>query len=203
MNHNNITERFSALEIRPRTAQADCSEGLAIYHDNFSVVASGQTSTSLVSGAGKLRLDRFKKQYLRFTIDSFRTMETLLSSIGLAVPDRWRDLLRYYIFSLTYTSTTHQLYQNTEQVFLANIKRRLKVVLPIAAFQLQTASLPVSVILYPIIPCKSQIFKLCSTGNVEIVRTWLDTRRESPFVVNQHGENLLHVSNPLTYLYSD
>jgi hypothetical protein len=104
---------------------------------------------------------------------------------------------------LTYTSTVHKLYPDAGHVVLANIKRRLKIVSPVAAFQLQTANLPMPITINPIEPCKAQIFKSCSEGNIEMVNLWFKTYRASPFVVNQHGENLLHVRNILTFRASD
>jgi hypothetical protein len=168
---------------------------LAAEFDNLSDLASRRTlSSTAVSRTGRLTPSQFKGRYLFFKIDSLEVIETLLAQLGLTLPNQWRDLLRYYIFGLTYTSATHQLYLDTERIVLSNLKRRLRIILPITAFQIQTASLPMSITANPIAPCQSQIFKLCLEGNIEMAKIWFKSSWASPFVVNQHGENLLHVS---------
>ena len=184
-------------------AQVDCPEKRAADLGHIPSIAPSRTSLSTVSRAGRLRLSQFREQYLCFTIDSFHVIENLLILLGHGLPARWCDCLRYYTFGLTYTSTVHKLYPNSEQMVLANIKRRLKIISPVAAFQLQTANLPISITINPIEPCKAQIFKSCLEGNIEMVNLWFKTYRASPFVVNQHGENLLHVSNIVTFRASD
>lgn len=160
-------------------------------------LASREICSSALSRTGRPRWTHSKGKYLCFKFDSFQAVENLLAQIGLTISKKWRDRVRYHIFGLTYSSTAHQLYLNTEHLVLSNIKRRMKIILPIAAFQLQTASLPISITFNPISPCKSRIFGFCLDGNIEMVKMWFKASFASPFVVNQHGENLLHVRDAL------
>ena len=116
-----------------------------------------------------------------------------MSLLGVTLPTRWHNILRYYTFGLTYLSATHQLCLDVEQILLTNVKRRLRITLPITAFQLQTSSIPLSMTAYPLAPCQSQIFEFCLEGNIDMVKLWFQKSWSSPYVVNQHGENLLHV----------
>jgi hypothetical protein len=193
--NNNITKHLSAIEIQHKTTEADYSENMAAKRHKLADLASTRTSSSIVvSRIGKLGLSQFKGRYLCFKLDSFQAIESLLNRLRLNMPWQWRNRLRYYIFGLTYTSATHDLYLDSEPRILSNVKRRLRIILPVVAFQLQTATLPISISFNPIAPCQSQIFKLCLEGNIEMVKIWFTNSWASPFVVNQHGENLLHVS---------
>lgn len=193
--NNNITKHLSAIETKHKTADTDSSEDLVAKRDKLADLASTRTSSSIVaSRIGKLGLSQFKGRYLCFKIDSFQAIESLLNRLRLNMPGQFRNRLRYYIFGLTYTSATHELYFDSEQMILSNVKRRLRIILPVLAFQLQTATLPISISFNPIAPCQSRIFKLCLEGNIEMVKIWFTNSWASPFVVNQHGENLLHVS---------
>ncbi len=128
------------------------------------------------------------------TIDSHSTLDGLLSILGSSLSSSWCNILKAYTFSIMYTSSNHRLYL-PEESLLINVKRRLRVILPIFSFQIQSSSLPRTISSYPIVPCKSPIFDLCVDGNIDAVKVLLKEGSVSPFVVNQHGENLLHVSN--------
>lgn len=162
-------------------------------------------TSSALFRTGRSRWTYSNGQYLCFKFDSFQAIDNLLARFGLVLSKEWRDRVRYHILGLTYSSTTHHLYLSAQHLVLSNIKRRIKIILPMAAFQLQTASLPITITFNPIAPCKSQIFEFCLDGNTEMVKRWFKASFASPFVVNQHGENLLHVretalsiSHPLT-----
>lgn len=196
LTHSHIAVQSSAHEIL-NGALLGSSENGVLEEDTPLNMASREISSSTLSRTGRSRWTHSKGQYLCFKFDSFQAIENLLAPLGLSLSKKWRDRVRYHIFGLTYSSTAHQLYLNAEHLVLSNIKRRMKIILPIAAFQLQTASLPISVTFNPISPCKSQIFEFCSDGNIEMVKMWFKASFASPFVVNQHGENLLHVRDAL------
>lgn len=193
LTHSHIAVQSSAHEIL-NGALLGSSENGVLEEDTPLNMASREISSSTLSRTGRSRWTHSKGQYLCFKFDSFQAIENLLAPLGLSLSKKWRDRVRYHIFGLTYSSTAHQLYLNAEHLVLSNIKRRMKIILPIAAFQLQTASLPISVTFNPISPCKSQIFEFCSDGNIEMVKMWFKASFASPFVVNQHGENLLHIA---------
>lgn len=157
---------------------------------------SGQASSPvIVSRITRISSSQYKREYLCFKINSYQAIERLLSAFGLTIPSQWNDRLQRYLFGFTYSSATHYLYLDDVPTILQHFKRRFRFQLPVLAFQLQTASLPRSITYHPIAPCQSEIFRLCLDGNIEMVKIWFEGSWASPFVVNQHGENLLHVSN--------
>lgn len=143
------------------------------------------------------RLELFSR--LQFPCSSFRLelenlIENASSIFGLTVSPNWRAALRYYVFAVVYSSSRSQDFNIQEHTVLINIKRRIRVALPVFSFQIQTTSLPPSITAYPIVPCLSHIFNLCLDGELDSVRTLLECSLASSFAVNPHGENLLHVS---------
>jgi hypothetical protein len=132
---------------------------------------------------------------LAFRLDSIEIIEKTLSAIGLSLPSSWIESLRWVLIDLSYNVYTQHLYLDSQSSLLSNVKRRLKVILPSAAYQMQTSTLPRSFTWYPLTPCQSSIFSLCAEGDIKAVKLWFENSWASPFVVNQHGENLLHVRN--------
>lgn len=198
--NTNVSKQNSALEVEDLLVKDSCSKHQVGSSGNLSDLVSSQTSS--VATASKVRrisFSQFQGRYLYFKADSYHAIESLLTSLGLSLPSQWSDRLQRYIFSLTYSSAAHYLYMDDIPTILQNIKRRFRFQLFAFAFQLQTTSLPRAITYIPIAPCQSQIFKLCLDGNIEMVKLWFKGSRVSPFVVNQHGENLLHVSN-ISYL---
>ncbi|KAG4434123.1 hypothetical protein IFR05_010403 [Cadophora sp. M221] len=135
-----------------------------------------------------------------FGLDSSESIEALLSALGSSISSSLRKLIRSTVISVLYTSSNHRLYF-PEETLLVNVRRRLRVIIPKISFQLQSSSLPWTVTAYSIIPCNSIIFELCIDGNLQAVKRILKSTRVSPFVINQHGENLLHTA--ARYAHSD
>lgn len=135
-----------------------------------------------------------------FGVDSTDSIEALLSALGSSISLSLRKLLRSTVVSVLYTSSKHRLYF-PEETLLVNVRRRLRVILPKVSFQLQSSSLPWTVTAYSVVPCSSIIFELCIDGNLQAVKKVLKSARVSPFVINQHGENLLHAA--ARYAHSD
>lgn len=48
----------------------------------------------------------------------------------------------------------------------------------------------------------SPIFRACKVGDIEALRSAFSDQRMSPFVVNEEGENLLHVTAQVNSLIS-
>ena len=109
---------------------------------------------------------------------------------------RWSasSLSSHFLIHFGYISLTLQLYLNSDGDFLLDYRRRLKIISPFFAYHIQTSSISRQLNVYPVIPCYSQIFRLCLDGKVEAVKTWFKNGWALPSVTNQHGENLLHVS---------
>lgn len=141
-------------------------------------------------------MSQLNDRYTLVNVDSFSAIENLITRLGLRLPTSLRNILSYCRLSMSYASATEELYLNFEPTVLSNLKRRLRIALPFRAFQIQTSSFPLSLYVYPVVPCQSPMFKLCLDGNIDMVKLWLKNSWESPFVVNQHGENLLHVRLP-------
>jgi hypothetical protein len=141
-------------------------------------------------------LSQLNDRYTSINIDSFSAIENVITRLGLKIPTSLRNILCYYRLSISYASTTEELYLNFEQTLLSNVRRRLRIALPFRAFQLQASSFPLSLFAYPVIACQSPIFKFCLDGNIGMVKLWLKNSWVFPFVVNQHDENLLHVRLP-------
>lgn len=141
----------------------------------------------------RTKLSHLQRHRLSIEADSCTTIDKVTSTFGITLSPMWRNIFQYYLVGITYTSTTERLYLSHGDGFLSNFKRRLKLVSPILSFQIQTMNLPRTLKYFPIMPCNSDIFKLSLEGNIEGVRLLLKSG-VSPFVVNQHGENLLHVS---------
>jgi hypothetical protein len=194
--NTNVSKQNSALEVGDLLVKDNSSEHQARNSDDLLDLASSQTSAVVTaSKARRTSFSQYQGRYLYFKVDSYHAIESLLTSLGVALPSQWNDRLQRYLFSLTYSSAAHYLYMDDIPTILRNIKRRFRIQLFTFAFQLQTTSLPRALTYIPIAPCQSQIFKLCLDGNIDMVKIWFKGSRVSPFVVNQHGENLLHVSN--------
>ncbi len=142
----------------------------------------------------RLELSQIWSHHLSLTTDSSAILERVISAFGLSLSHAWLKYLQSYLFGVTYTSSNNRLYLNPKGSLRSNVKRRLRVLFPILSFQVQISSPPWSLTSYPIVPCQSEIFKLCSDGNTNAVKLYFEKNSwTSPFVVNQHGENLLHV----------
>lgn len=147
---------------------------------------------------GRAELSQLQNNRLALSFDSYTPVKYLSSAFGVSLPSSWKGILQSYLFGVMYTSVTFPSYRLTlhpEDPLYSNIKRRLKFTLPLASFQIQTSSIPWSLSFYPIAPCRSQIFTLCADGDIKAVKVWLKNSWVSPFIVNQHGENLLHVGS--------
>ncbi|KAH8807687.1 hypothetical protein F5884DRAFT_731605 [Xylogone sp. PMI_703] len=107
---------------------------------------------------------------------------------------RWRKALQRYKINIKYTSSKERWYHDPDKEFLVNVKRTCRIILPILSFQIRMSTLPLSITSYPIVPCHSKVFSLCFEGDVVGVKSMIENSQISPFVVNQHGENLLHAS---------
>ncbi|TVY69025.1 hypothetical protein LSUE1_G009734 [Lachnellula suecica] len=146
---------------------------------------------------GRLELSQLYKHRISMAIDSFAIIDRLSTALSLSMPPAWMRVFRSYLFGVMYTSVTFENYKvslRPEDVLYSNIKRRLKIILPMASYQIQTSSVPWSLTSYPIAQCQSEIFTLCADGDIDTVKKWFKDSSVSPFVVNQHGENLLHAA---------
>lgn len=181
------------------TQKDSCTESSSMSTEFAGNQKSNSSSRSDRRRVGGLNFSQFRSRYFSFKIESYKIIEKLMALPGITLPAGWSSLLRNYSFGLTYLSATHQLYLDVEQILLTNVKRRVRITLPITAFQLQTSSMPLSITAYPIAQCKSQIFKFCLNGNIDMVKLWFQNSWTSPYVVNQHGENLLHVSEFMNF----
>jgi hypothetical protein len=191
-----IITQTSSLRVEEGVANDSSSENHVLEHDKVSKLLSNQSSPATsVSKARRISFSQYKGKHLCFKIDSYHAIENLLSALGLTLTSKWSDRLQRYLLGLSYSSATQHLYLDDVPTYLENIKRRFRFHLPLMDFQLQTASLPRSITYNPMAPCQSEIFRLCLDGNIEMVKMWFKSSWASPFVVNQHGENLLHVSN--------
>jgi hypothetical protein len=151
----------------------------------------------------RLELSQIWSHRLSLTIDSSAMLERATSTVGLSLSHAELEFLQYYLFGVTYTSSNNRLYLDPEGSLRSNVKRRLRILFPILSFQVQISSPPWSLTSYPIVPCQSEIFKLCSDGNINAVKLYFEKNSwTSPFVVNQHGENLLHVRASTSPSYS-
>ncbi|RFU33075.1 hypothetical protein B7463_g3303, partial [Scytalidium lignicola] len=196
-----IKEAIASLSSPQKPPKSDNHQGAQFDMKNHSpnyqrTPTHGIRSTQMVQGRNKkLELfSRWRHHHSFFRLDSVAVIEKALSRLGFCVPATWRGTSRPYLFDILYTSLSSPQYYLAEQTLLVNIKRRLRVMLSVLSFQIQTSSLPISVTCYPVVPCEHQIFNLCVDGNFDAVRTLFETSRASPFAVNQHGENLLHAA---------
>ena len=145
----------------------------------------------------------FISHCLSLRLDSYLVAERILSALGISPSSTWRKILRYLLIDFGYISLTRQVYLDSGQgLLLSDHRMRLKIVSPVARYHFQTSSLCRQLNVYPIIPCQSPIFKLCLEGNIDAVKIWFINRWISPTVTNQHGENLLHVSDSSPWISS-
>jgi hypothetical protein len=201
LDNSNKNKQYSSLQLEERIIKDGSLQSRVTERDELSGLSSGQSSSLITnSNVKRAAFSQYKGRHYSFKVDTYQGLETLLASLGLTVPPQWSSRLRLYFFGLTYSSTTHYLCLNETPTVLKNINRTFRFHLPVFAFQFQTASLPRSITYKPIAQCESQIFKLCLDGNIEMVKLWFKSSWASPFVVNQHGENLLHVSNCPVFL---
>jgi hypothetical protein len=147
------------------------------------------------SAAKRAAQRQHRGRSLCFKMHAHQVVEFFHASLGISLPDQWRHRSGLPDLGLTYKSSTHHLYLDEELTGFQNITRRLRLYLPAFAFQIQTISWPRSVTYCPVVPCESQIFKLCRNGDIDMAKMCFMNSLASPFVVDRHGENLLHVSN--------
>jgi hypothetical protein len=194
--NTNIIREFSDLQVDERTGNFGSGNRYVAKPDESSdLLFSQRSSLAMTSTVRRASLSRCKGRSQYFKVDTYQAIESLLTSLGLIIPDQWGQRLRFYHFGVTYNSATHHLYLDGVPTDLQSVRRRFKVHLPAFSFQFQTTSWPRSIACSPIARCRSQIFKLCTEGNIDMVKIWLKNSWTSPFVVNKHGENLLHVSS--------
>ena len=143
---------------------------------------------------GTVEVSSINRHNISITFDLSTFLGTSLLALGLCLSPAWEQNLRCFLVDISYNQYTHNLYLDSENSLLSDVRRKVKVIVPMVAYQVQTSSLPRSITWYPLIPCQSPIFDLCTEGNIDAVRLWFEKSRSNPFVVNQHGENLLHVS---------
>jgi hypothetical protein len=182
--------------------EQDFDGNIIVKQDKIPTVPSDQTSSSItVSKTRQINFAQYEGRYLCVKFNSYQAIQSVLSALGFTLPKQWDNRFKRYVFGLTYSSATHHLYLDDAPTTVQNIKRSFRFQFPVFTFQLQTASFTRSLTYNPIVPCQSDIFRLCLDGNIEMVKIWLKGRRTSPFVVNQHGENLLHVrTGPCTLM---
>jgi hypothetical protein len=172
----------------------DFDRNIMIKQDTLPTSPSDQPSSSItVSKTRQINIAQYDGRYLCVKFNSYQLIQSVLNALGFTLPKQWDDRFKRYVFGLTYSSTTHRLYLDAIPTIVQNVKRSFRFQFPVFTFQLQTASFTRSLTYNPIEPCQSEIFRLCSDGNIEMVKIWFKRGRASPFVVNQHGENLLHV----------
>ncbi|TVY28427.1 hypothetical protein LHYA1_G002859 [Lachnellula hyalina] len=158
---------------------------------------SSEAPSKSIHRNGRIELSRREHRRAFIKLDIYTFLKKLSSTLGISLHPIWKMFQLKYAFGVTYTSVEFSNYNRSvyfEDALYSNIKRRLKVILPIASFQIQTSSTPWSLTSYPITPCQSQIFTICADGNIDTVKQWFKNSWVSPFVVNQHGKNLLHHS---------
>jgi hypothetical protein len=201
LGNSNTTKQHSSPQLEERIIKDGSLQSRITERDELSGLLSRQSSSPITTfNVKRASFSQYEGRHNSFKVDTYQALESLLASLGLTVPPQWSSRLRLYFFGLTYSSTTHYLYLNEAPTVLKNINRKFRFHLPAFAFQFQTANLPRSITYKPIVQCESQIFKLCLDGNIETVKLWFKRSWASPFVVNQHGENLLHVSNCPVFL---
>ena len=152
-------------------------------------------SSASVTRHGRTKSSVYQERYLALKFDTFHAVERILSFLGLTLTSEWREYLRLNLFRATYGSATYHLSREDAAMVFRNVDLMFRFYLPVFSFQLRITSLPRSITYTPIAPCQSQIFKFCLDGNIEMVKIWFKNSWASPSVVNQHGENLLHVSH--------
>jgi hypothetical protein len=136
---------------------------------------------------------RYRNHRSSVKLDSVTAVQQICSLLGFPLPTGWRAIFECYLLGIVYTSLSCPQYHVQEQSVLVNIKRRLRIIIPMLSFQIQTSNLPKSITLHPVVACENQVFTLSVRGEFVAVRTLFERSQASPFVVNQHGENLLHV----------
>jgi hypothetical protein len=145
--------------------------------------------------------------YRSIKIDSNAILLRLFGLFGCAAPRWLRRVSWSHVIRLTYTSATGDLEDledmeelNSPRPYRKVFKTRVEVLMPLLSFQIQLLRCPWSITSYSLVHCQSEIFTFCLEGNLEAVQLLVNKSRVSPLVVNQHGENLLHVSAPYTIL---
>jgi hypothetical protein len=142
---------------------------------------------------GSRIIQQYNEGYRIFKLDSNTILLRMFGLFQCSVPswlrrDSWNHIIRFI-----YTSPSGDLgvFNNPiRKVF----KTRVEVLMPLLSFQVQILRSPWSITSYYMVHCQSEIFTLCFEGNLKRVRLLVEKLRMSPLVVNQHGENLLHVS---------
>lgn len=165
------------------------------FSENASIKIIGRKGGLSASLAldGRLAFLQFHESRLNMTFDFSSLILKFFSMTGLAVPLWFHDLFRKYAFRMLYVSANNHTILGHEHTFQKLFNTRLKILLPFMSFHLQFSNYPWSLSSFPIVPCESKIFTLCSEGDLRGVQQWIENNWISPFVVNQHGENLLHV----------
>jgi hypothetical protein len=180
LDNSNKTKQYSSLQLEERIIKDGSLHSRVTERDELSGLSSGQSLSSRTnSNVKRATFSQYKGRHYSFKVDTYQGLETLIASLRLTIPPQWSSRLRL----------------KEAPTVLKNINRTFRFHLPVFAFQFQTASLPRSITYKPIAKCESQIFKFCLDENIEMVKLWFKSSWASPFVVNQHGENLLHVSN--------
>lgn len=177
-------------------SEADESPELSSNSLSKAKASSGHSPNGFLRN-GRIEFSQLQTRRISVNVESYKFAEKITLVFGFDLPIMLKRLLRRYPFRVTYSSVTFSNYTQSldpESSLYFNVKRRLKIILPMASFQIQTSSIPWSLTSYPIAPCQSQIFAICADGNLDTVKKWFKNSSASPFVVNQHGENLLHVS---------
>jgi hypothetical protein len=191
-----MTRQCSDLRVDQGTGKfGSWNHHVAKPEESSDLSPSQRSSLATTSTVRRASLSQCKGRSQYFKVDTYQAIESLLTSLGLIIPDQWSQRLRFHHLGVIYNSATHHLYLDGVPTSLQSVRRRFKVHLPAFAFQFQTTSWPRSITCNPIACCQSQIFKLCTEGDIDMVKIWLKNSWTSPFVVNQHGENLLHVSS--------
>jgi hypothetical protein len=136
-----------------------------------------------------------RRSRISFSGDLYLILGGFMSLIGISPLRTWRTWLQYPSIYVEYSTHKDELHLNSKSCHLINFKRSLKIAIPRFAYEFQISSMPQSLTWYPLLACNSSIYRFCSEGNFSVVKTLLQQGIVSPFVVNNHGENLLHVSH--------
>ncbi|CAG8961500.1 hypothetical protein HYFRA_00013850 [Hymenoscyphus fraxineus] len=159
---------------------------------NYGKRIKTRESSSSLAFDGRFLLMQFCESHMKVTMDLSSIINNFVSSTGLTAPSWWFDICQKYAFRFTYSSADSYTVPGSDQISRKVLHTRLKVLLPLMSFHLQLSKSPWSLTYLPVVPCQSRIFQLCSEGDLQGIRQWFENRWISPFVVNQHGANLLH-----------
>ena len=142
---------------------------------------------------GRKIFQQYSNGYRVLKVDSNTLLAHAFTLLQSSMPRWLRRVSWNHVVRLVYIDSSKGLVACNDPIRKV-FKTRIEVLLPLLAFQIQLLRRPWSLTAYSVVHCQSEIFALCLEGNLKRVQSMIDKSRISPFVVNQHGENLLHVS---------